>query len=160
LQKINAILRKIEIALGTAFVGLIFVLTSLNIIFRYFFNKPIAWSEEVVTFFFIWIGYLTAAYILSNDDHIRFSYFLDHFSTKLNKIVRIIFNILMIASLVILFPSAVRNISFMSISPSLEIDMAIIYAIVPITYAIMIFHMIVNIMILIKDKRNMAKGAE
>jgi len=153
LQKINAILRKIEIALGTAFVGLIFVLTSLNIMFRYIFNKPIVWCEEVVVFSFIWLGYLGVAYILSNDDHVKFSYVLDNFPPKLNKLARIIMDILMIASLGILFPSVVNSMNFLSISPSLGINMVIIYVIVPITYAFMIFHLIVNVMTLIKDKK-------
>lgn len=145
MQIINQVLQKIEIGLGAISIGLIFILNLLNIISRYFFNRPWPWSEEVITFSFIWLGYLTAAYTLSKDEHVRFTYFLDNFSLKLNRAIRIIFNILIIASLVILLPGALRNIKFMVLSPALEINMTIIYIIVPITYTIMIFHTMVNI---------------
>ena len=53
-----------------AFIGLIF-LTLFQVLSRYIFTVPIAFSEEVGRFLFIWISFLGAAIVMKKNAHIR-----------------------------------------------------------------------------------------
>jgi len=145
LNKVNEALRKVEIYTGAVFVGFIFLMTSTNIILRYFFNSPVAWAEEVILIAFTFLGFLTGAYALSKDELVRFTSLLDKIPQKARAVVLTVHDIMIIAVLIILLPSAMRNFRFLTITPALGIPKGFVYFITPLTYALMSFHLIVNI---------------
>jgi TRAP-type C4-dicarboxylate transport system permease small subunit len=144
LTTINRILQKIEIAIGAVIVAAIFLLTLLNIVMRYFFSAPLFWCEEVILYSFIWLGFLTVAYTLANDKHVRFSLFLDKFKGKAYITVQVLIDLMIIAVLAILLPSAIRVIPFLIKTPALKIPEKYMYIILPISYCIMMYHSAIN----------------
>ena len=59
-KKCNDILKKIELAVGTAGLFVIFFLITVNIIRRYFFHNAWGWSGELNGFIYAWIAFLSA----------------------------------------------------------------------------------------------------
>jgi TRAP-type C4-dicarboxylate transport system permease small subunit len=55
-----------------ALMALMFVSFLLQILFRYVFNAPLAWTEEVTVLCWVWVVLWGAALVISNDDEIRF----------------------------------------------------------------------------------------
>ena len=144
LDKITAVMQKIELVIGAAIVAEIFVLTVANIILRYFFNSPIRWSDEVILYSFIWLGFLTAAYALSRDTHVRFSLVTDKLPVKTQLVIKAVCDLLIIAGFAVLYPSAVKVIDFLVKTPALKVPEKYFYYIVPIGYALFMIHSALN----------------
>jgi TRAP-type C4-dicarboxylate transport system permease small subunit len=157
LQKINKVLQKIEIFLSSIFVSVIFILTTVNIVMRYFFNRPFIWAEEITLFVFIWFGFITSAYTLSIDKHIRLELILDRINPKVRKAIEIALYLLIVLFFIYMMPSALSNIKFLSISPALQIPLIYIYIIVPISYVVMAFHTLVIVVEKTKQKETEVK---
>lgn len=142
---INGVLRRIELYTGALFILLIFGLTSLNIILRYFFNAPIIWAEEVIKFSFVWLGYLAVCFTLSYDNHVRFTMSLDAMRGNVKTAVYIIIDILIAAVIFVLFPSMLKCFGFLVKTPALMINERIFFMIVPVGYSLIIIHSLLNI---------------
>lgn len=54
----------------------------IDVILRYFFNKPSLWITEVSTYLFLYIIFLGTAYAFQKDLHIRVTFLVDRFSRK------------------------------------------------------------------------------
>ena len=52
--------------------------TFLQVIFRYFFNHPLFWSEELSRYCFVWIVFVGAAIAVKHGAHIGVDYFVKH----------------------------------------------------------------------------------
>lgn len=71
---------------------LLFITISIfiDVILRYFFNKPSIWITEVSSYLFLYIIFFGTAYALQNGLHIRVTFLID----QLNKTLTRIFNLL------------------------------------------------------------------
>ena len=54
----------------------------IDVILRYFFNKPSLWITEVSTYLFLYIIFLGTAYAFQMDLHIRVTFLVDRLSRK------------------------------------------------------------------------------
>ncbi len=59
--------------------GLIFTLTLAQVVFRYLFNSPIMWAEELVRYAFVWGVMLAASSMFASGGHIA----IESFTMKL-----------------------------------------------------------------------------
>jgi len=59
-----------DVAVGL--MGLMFISFLLQIAFRYVLNQPLGWTEEVTVLCWVWVVLWCAAFVLSNNDEIRF----------------------------------------------------------------------------------------
>ena len=57
---------------AVALMGLMFISFLLQIAFRYVLNQPLGWTEEVTVLCWVWVVLWCAAFVLSNNDEIRF----------------------------------------------------------------------------------------
>ena len=69
----NRIISSILIVIFGAMVVIIFA----QVIFRYALNLPLAWSEELARYLFIWATFFGASIAFYNDTHIRMGSFVD-----------------------------------------------------------------------------------
>ena len=146
LRSITNILQKVEIYFGAAAVMAIFILTTMGIVMRYFFNRPLSWCEEVIIYMFIWTGFLAVSYTLSKDNHVRFSLLLDKIPDPCQSVLLAVMDILIAAVFVVLLPSAIRCIAFLLNTPAMKIPEKYFYYIVPVGYCLIIFHSAVNML--------------
>ena len=61
------LLKRSVLALGMA---VLVVIASLQVGARYFFDRPLAWSEEGVRYVMIWTAFLAAAWSVRDREHI------------------------------------------------------------------------------------------
>ena len=91
----------IESVLGWLFAG-VFVLTTISVILRYFFNTSIYGVQEIIDYSFVYLSAIGAAVIIYSDEHIKVDFF-----TKASKFVQnamcVLKHIVVIALLVFLF---------------------------------------------------------
>jgi len=88
---------------------LLFVTFSIfvDVILRYFFNRPSIWVTEITTYLFLYIIFLGTAYALQEGLHIRVTFLLDRFNEKIIRIINLITAILaMIFSFVLLWETS------------------------------------------------------
>jgi TRAP-type C4-dicarboxylate transport system permease small subunit len=57
----------------------------IDVIMRYFFNKPSIWITEVSTYLFLYIIFLGTAYAFQMDLHIRVTFLVDRFGYPLQR---------------------------------------------------------------------------
>ncbi|MDV7105101.1 TRAP transporter small permease subunit [Vibrio sp. TH_r3] len=84
-----------------------------QVIMRTFFDAPIAWIEEALTYAFIWLVFISASYAWKKNSHIRIDaiFILVKNNRKITHLIEIIVNGLMVSLLVIM------AISLMDIIP-------------------------------------------
>ena len=113
MQKIYGGVKKINTVAATlsGFV-LLFVTFAIfvDVFLRYFFNRPSIWVTEVSTYLFLYIIFLGTAYTLQKGMHIRVTFLLDFFNTRVRKIIDIITSLFaLIFSVVLLWQTAIMT---------------------------------------------------
>lgn len=67
-----------------ALVGLIGI-TVANVTFRYIFNAPIPWGEEVSLGLYVWFVFVGTGSAMKRDGHIGIDYFVEKMPSRLKK---------------------------------------------------------------------------
>ena len=131
------------------FLVLILVGMVLNVIWqvftRFFTSSPSAFTNELARYLMIWLGILGAAYISGKQEHVA----IDFFVTKLNNSLRrfidrfVLLSILSFAFFVMIIGGI--NLVYITLkleqySPSLQIPLALVYSIIPISGLLIIFY--------------------
>jgi len=80
-------------------IAIMFVSFLLQIGFRYLLNKPLGWTDEVTVLCWVWVVLWGAAFILSDEDEIRF----DIVYAQVPMSVRRAFTVISSVALVLLF---------------------------------------------------------
>lgn len=145
-QMIGFLLKPI-IVLGM--LALIAVIT-LQIISRVFFNA-VPWTEEVARFLLIWITFLGAALAFQQGRHIAVSFVVDALPPHINRLARMMASlaiILFMGALVVIGYEYMQVQSFQR-SPSLRWSMSYIYAVMPVSAALMCYYACVDLLTLI-----------
>lgn len=83
LQKISSVIDKILLTLIIILFLMMFGITNLNVITRYFFNKPITFSVEMGRYCFVSIIFLGAIFTTKADKHIQVDFFTGMFPEKM-----------------------------------------------------------------------------
>ena len=131
------------------FLVLILVGMVLNVIWqvftRFLTSSPSAFTNELARYLMIWLGILGAAYISGKQEHVA----IDFFVKKLNNSVRrfidrfVLLSILSFAFFVMIIGGI--NLVYITLkleqySPSLQIPLALVYSIIPISGLLIIFY--------------------
>ena len=78
------------------------ILVNANVIFRYFLNNPIKWTDEVVTSLFIWTVFMGSAYAHRKHAHLGVDIVVNLIHGKARSIIEFVMDILQILILVLL----------------------------------------------------------
>jgi TRAP-type C4-dicarboxylate transport system permease small subunit len=139
LNPLNIIRRANEIAIITLF-SIIILTVFLQVVARYVFNSPPAWSEEAARYCQVWMVLLTSSICIRKGSHLAVDY-LTHYLSGLWKKRLSIFS----SSLIVLYLAAVLYFGFVlfkvgqfQYSPAMEIRMSYLYLIFPIGYSLML----------------------
>ena len=78
------------------------ILVNANVIFRYFLNNPIKWTDEVVTSLFIWTVFMGSAYAHRKHAHLGVDIVINLIHGKARNIIELVMDILQILILILL----------------------------------------------------------
>ena len=131
------------------FLVLILVGMVLNVIWqvftRFFTSSPSAFTNELARYLMIWLGILGAAYISGKQEHVAIDFFVKKLNNSLLRFIDrfVLFSILSFAFFVMIIGGI--NLVYITLkleqySPSLQIPLALVYSIIPISGLLIIFY--------------------
>ena len=142
-KKCNEFLKKAELVIGTAGLLVIFFLITINIIRRYFLHNAWGWSGELNGFIYAWIAFLSAAYALADDNHVKITILKDRLGEWFNHVVRLFTDLVSIVGFVWLcFPtcSALRSMKY---TAALRWPKGIVYSGLLVGFILYIIHFVI-----------------
>ena len=121
------------------------VATFLQVIFRYFFNQPLFWSEEVSRYCFVWIVFVGAAIALKHGSHIGVDYFVKYLPFRFKTVLALLINcgIAVFLILVIFQSILVVQVNMSQYSPAIRIPMGLVYLAIPVGFTMMLGYLVV-----------------
>lgn len=158
----NAIMR----VLGVAIVALFIFMTligSYQIITRYLFNKPSTVSEELLTYSFTWMALLASAYVFGKRDHMRMGFLADKLTGPARRYLEMAIDILVFAlsAVVMVYGGiAITKLTLIQTTASLQVPMAYIYVIVPVTGVLIMLFSVMNAIDMYHTDFSAQKGEE
>jgi TRAP-type C4-dicarboxylate transport system permease small subunit len=78
LSTLNTRINRIVCGFLTVIFSIMVIVVFAQVIFRYSLEQPLAWSEEVARYMFIWATFLGASVAFYENTHINVTYFTDH----------------------------------------------------------------------------------
>ncbi|MCR5089512.1 MAG: TRAP transporter small permease [Oscillospiraceae bacterium] len=78
------------------------ILVNVNVVFRYFLNSPIKWTDEVVTSLFVWTVFMGSAYAHRRHAHLGVDIVVNLLHGRSRNVVEFIMDILQILVLALL----------------------------------------------------------
>ncbi|MGE7907508.1 TRAP transporter small permease [Peribacillus sp. NPDC094092] len=150
---------KTKIAIEGLFcVLLMVVMTALmfvEVVSRYIFGSSFIWVEELTRYLFIWLTFISAAYVTATKSHIKvdaaISLFPKNIQPLIKKIGLLIWLVFSFVITYIGFNYSLSMLEFGGNSPALGLAKGIIYLGIPIGYLIMSIRLII---ILFKKNSN------
>lgn len=106
------ILPRLGGALSALILLFVFLIISLSIVMRYFFNAPIAWSDELIGYLMVAIGFLGLSSALLDDRHISIDLLTPLLSDKARKLLALVGYLVVAAVGVTFFYSALETLTF------------------------------------------------
>jgi len=152
--KLLSVLRKVnEIAIIALFTTIIFTVF-LQVVARYVFNSPPAWSEELARYCQVWMVLLTSSICIRKGSHLAVDYLTHHLNDRFKRWLGIFSH-----TLIILYLSAVLYYGFVLVkvgqfqySPAMEISMTFMYLVFPIAYSMMLIEALLVTVRLIRER--------
>jgi len=100
-----------DVAVGL--MGLMFISFLLQITFRYLLNQPLGWTEEVTVLCWVWVVLWCAAFVLSNDDEIRFDIIYTLVPPRVRRLFTAASSIAFVVLLLMSLPASWSYVAFM-----------------------------------------------
>ena len=115
------------------------VTVALQILFRYVFNIPLGWSEEMARFAFVWVSFFGASALMRIQEHINVTVFIDRFSPRVRALAVLLANL---CALICVFFFLVGGIDltrneWRQLAPAMQIPMGWVYVVIPLSAALM-----------------------
>lgn len=156
LRVFRRILNKVQDVLAIAMLIVLCVVVFLQVFFRYALNSPLAWSEELARFMFIWLVYVGAAIVLRTDSHMSLDYFINLMPEKFRVVVDILGKIIVSMFLVLGIRESftIIRITMPQLSPSLDIPMGLIYLALPVSFVLMLLDFATRIVLGLRQGDN------
>lgn len=149
---INGILK--TVMASSSFV--LFAVTFLQVVTRFILKSPLKWSQDIIRLCFVYIVFWGAAYCVKEKAHLNVDVFLTMLKPKMRKVVELIINIMLMAFMIflIIFGFKFAQTGATQNAPYLPIPMSIYYLSVPTGACFMVYYMIQEIIIQMKNINN------
>ncbi|MCF7352588.1 MULTISPECIES: TRAP transporter small permease [Vibrio] len=149
LKNIRSYLDKsILIFCGFALLALVVTVT-WQVFSRYILNDPSSFTDELSRYLMIWLGLLGASYLFGKRGHLAITLLADNIPPKWNTALQLFINFLALSfvSLAMLKGGwALIGRTMQQFSPALQIPMAYVYFILPLSGVLIVFYLILNIL--------------
>lgn len=142
---IRTSLQKIEMLIGSLCLAAMLVMMLLNIFFRYVLYKPIFYSDELNNYLFIWMSFLSAAFIMGNDGHVRVTAVISLFPESVQTWIKVVMDLIMGTVFFMYIGPSLRMLSRLKRSNMLRVPLKYVYIIMPIAFLLMVIHILVNL---------------
>ncbi|MBP7063025.1 TRAP transporter small permease subunit [Ferrovibrio sp.] len=115
LNRIGAWLHRRAENVLAAMLAAMFGLFLIQIVFRYLLNLPTGWSSEASAVLWLWLVLWGAAFVLREDEEIRFDLFLSAAPPRRRRIMLLLSAVALVALYGISLPATVDYVGFMKV---------------------------------------------
>lgn len=141
-SKALRILGNIDVIIASTMLAILVILTSLGVITRYVFRNPFTWLEEVQLFCMVWIVFGGAGVAFRTGSHVAIEMVVDLFPAKVQKVIEILIDIVVVLVIAYLFKQSLGYIGMMLKSGRstsiLDIPYWFDYGIAPVSFVFML----------------------
>jgi TRAP-type C4-dicarboxylate transport system permease small subunit len=144
---LDVALGRLESAVLGLLVGLLTAVTFAQVVFRYVLNDPLFWSDEAARYLFVWLALIGAAACVRTGAH----YAMDAMVKRLPRVLRrvcglaVLLAVAAFAATMLTYGALDTMNAARQESASLPFRMHWAYAAVPVSAALMLWHLLVRI---------------
>ena len=109
----QGMLRRLADHVAVALIATMFVSFLLQIAFRYVFNNPLGWTEEVTVICWVWVVLWTAALILRDHEEVRFDVIYGVVPPRAQRVFTAITSVAIIVLMAASLPATWKYVAFM-----------------------------------------------
>jgi len=137
--------------------GLLVVVVVWQVFSRYILNAPSTFTDELARFLLIWVSLLGAAYYSGKNLHIAITVLPSRLSPPGRRKLNILINLITISFVLCVFVIGGGTLvyytyTYLQLTPTLQIPMAFVYAIGPLSGLLIIYYKITDIFTLLKSQ--------
>jgi len=101
-----------------ALLSIMFATFIVQIFSRYVLNNPVGWSEEVIITAWLWTVLWGAAFVIREEEEIRFDIIYSNLSARTRRVLTVITGIVLVGLYGISLPASYAYVSFMKVERS------------------------------------------
>ena len=119
--------------------SLMTVIVFAQIFFRYVFNVPLGWSEELARFAFVWVSFMGASALMRVKEHINVTVFIDFMPARLRAACVLTANLCALICVYFFLVGGIeltRN-EWAQLAPALQMPMGWVYIAIPVAATLM-----------------------
>jgi TRAP-type C4-dicarboxylate transport system permease small subunit len=118
------------------------VIVAVQVFFRYVLNQSLFWSEELARFMLVWLTFLGASVAYYRGVHPGIDMLFTRLSAGWQRVVAVIVHLICIAFFGVMIVYGIQFSYFvrLQISPALYLPKWIIFAVIPVSGAILLVH--------------------
>jgi TRAP-type C4-dicarboxylate transport system permease small subunit len=115
------------------------IIASVQVGARYFFDRPLAWSEEAVRYVMIWTAFLAAAWSVRDREHITVEILMPWLPPRARRVLEVVRHVLVAAFCLVVLPPALRVMRDVhdQLGVAIEIPLSLIFASLPLGLVLM-----------------------
>ncbi|MEH0741047.1 TRAP transporter small permease [Vibrio cholerae] len=161
LNTLKTTLDKVILTLcGVAIISLVITVT-WQVFSRYVLNDPSSFTDELARYTMIWFGLLGASYLFGKNGHLAITLFVGTVSPKYQKYCHLLINLVSCAFIYLAMikgGSQLIGRTMLQFSPALQIPMAYVYFILPLSGALMLVYLLLNTLLLFNQQERRIQG--
>ena len=144
----EAIAKVISLVIAVVLFAIMVVLF-VGVIARYFFNRPIYWTDELVTYMLVSMTFLGGYLALRNNRLVRVTFLVSNLPPKVARVVETISQIIIVVFLCVLGYYSLlilkTPVALKQRTVALNMPMIVFYVQIPIMIVLMLMRMTINI---------------
>ncbi|MFB3816980.1 MAG: TRAP transporter small permease [Candidatus Methylomirabilales bacterium] len=143
LRKLELVARGLELTISLTFLAVIVVAVFLQVLFRYVFEAPLSWTEELARTSLIWLTFVGAAVAVRRQAHFALALVVGRLPARFRPLWEAFLASLIVIFLVVLLYQGIQMLPLVhsQLSPSLELPMSYAYLAIPAGAALMLVHL-------------------
>lgn len=143
---------------------LVALLTSviLQVISRYVFNSPLAWTDEVSRFLLVWLTFIAAAYVMSERLHVTVDLAMAKLGVTAVAVVDTIATVVVVVGSGVLMGAGFILLSDTAgvVAPATQLPISVVYSAGSVGFGLIALHGIGTIINNIRDPKSVPGGME
>jgi len=143
MRGLNSILqpvRKVVYVVVVSMFALQVIVVFAQVIWRFVFNDPFSWSEELARYLQVWIILLASSVCIHEGSHLAVDYLVHYLPFRHRKNLALLVTILMMVFVSVLIGAGIKMIitAQSQTSPALHIPMGAVYLVFPVAGTLML----------------------
>ena len=151
MQKLNTAIKYVLVVM----IGVMFIVTTTQVILRYCFNTGLSWSEELVRFIFVWATFLGGAIGVKEHIHIGVDVLVNLLPPHLRRFADTLVYLIVFAFglFLICAGTPVVTMTHSQLSPAIMMPMSWVYIAIPVSGFFVMVYSVAEIVFVWKKRK-------